>query len=253
MPSPKILTIDCETSPNIASVWGLRNVNIAINQVIETGRVICVGAKWLHQKKPIFLAEWDKDGHLGMIKALHELLAEADMVVHYNGDSFDMKWFNTEFWLAGLSAPAPVSSIDLLKTTRKKFYLPSRKLDFVGQAKGIGAKVENGGMSLWNDVLRGHSDVQAKARLRMQAYCLGDVKLTEKLYLDLLPWIDNHPNVSLYVEDDEPCCPNCGSDSIQRRGWAYTTSLRYRRFQCQACLRWLRSKNSEKSAELRPL
>ena len=36
----KKLVIDCETSPNLAYIWGLWNQNVGLNQIEKTGSVI---------------------------------------------------------------------------------------------------------------------------------------------------------------------------------------------------------------------
>lgn len=252
MSGPKTLVLDLETAPNIVSAWSLFKTTISINQILTPGRVICVGAKWVGDRTAKLFSEWDDDGHQGMIEAAWHLVNEADAIVSYNGIGFDRKWLNVEFLQAGLAPPSPAKDIDLLQTTRKQFMLPSRKLDYVAQTLNLGSKTSHSGMGLWNSVLHGEGEEREKARRLMAKYCKQDVNLTEKLYLELLPWIDGHVNAGLFTDEDDPVCTNCGSGDLQRRGWAYTTHLRYRRFQCNSCMRWLRSKKSEKVAELRP-
>jgi hypothetical protein len=42
----KLLLLDIETAPNTVYTWGLYDQNIAINQIISTGYVLCYAAKW---------------------------------------------------------------------------------------------------------------------------------------------------------------------------------------------------------------
>jgi len=78
-----------------------------------------------------------------MIQAAHDLLSEADAVIHYNGNSFDMPWLHTEFLLAGMPPPEPYKNIDLLLAVRKRFRFVSNKLDYVTQAVGLEGKVHH--------------------------------------------------------------------------------------------------------------
>lgn len=96
----KILTIDIETRPNLAYVWGLWDQNVGLNQIEETGSVISWAAKWHGEKKVYFASDYH-DGHSEMVRRAWELLDEADAVVGYNSKAFDMKHLNREFVLEG--------------------------------------------------------------------------------------------------------------------------------------------------------
>jgi len=242
----KVLTIDIENSPNMAYVWGLFKQTISINQIEEAGSVIAFAAKWHDDKKIMFHSDFH-DGHQEMLQAAHALLSEADVVVHFNGTPFDIPHLNREFLLANMLPPAPFQQVDLLKHVRKHFKFVSNKLDFVCQQLGIGAKVSHSGFQLWWDCMHGSE----RAWNKMRTYNKQDVVITEKLYDRLSPWI-TIPSVSLY-EDELECCTNCGKTNLQSRGFAYTNVAVYRRFQCQDCGKWLRSKSAEKTTELRSL
>lgn len=236
----KILTLDIETSPLVGYAWGEWDTNII--KVLEPTRMLCVAAKWTHEKKPIFLSEYH-DGRTEMLPALWELMDEADVVVHYNGQSFDIKHINREFWLQGFLPYSPFKQIDLLLAVRKMFKFSSNKLDRVAEAKGIGNKIKHEGFSLWEKCLAG----DAKAWDRMKQYNIQDVKLTEQLYHELLPWLPNHPNRHLYGESG---CPSCGSQHLQRRGFARTAQRKFQQYQCQECFRYFRDINSEAGTTL---
>jgi len=228
-PESKVLTIDIETKPAQAFVWGLFNQNIGLSQLISPSAPICFAAKWLGEKEIMFHAEWI-DGHEKMIEAAHSLLSEADAVVGYNSDGFDLKKLRGEFLLQGLPPPPPVTSIDLLKSVKKLGY-QSNKLAFVGDHLSIGQKVENEGFGLWKKVGEGDE----KAQKRMQVYCIGDVKLTEDLYLTLRPYIHNHPHLG---EAGSDTCGACGSSDLQHRGSTRTKAYIAQRLFCKDCGSW---------------
>src|SRR5690606_13551645 len=102
----KILTLDIETRPNLAYIWGLWDQNAGLNQVAEFGSVISFAAKW-HGKKPVEFRSDFHDGHTAMVQRAWELIDEADVVVGYNSKSFDMKHLKREFVLAGMTPPSP--------------------------------------------------------------------------------------------------------------------------------------------------
>jgi DNA polymerase elongation subunit (family B) len=229
----RILLLDIETAPNTAFVWGLFKQNVAINQIKQTSYVLCWSAKWLGEKD-IFFSSVDKDYEEDMLKGIHELLDQADVVVHFNGTSFDIPTLNREFVLNGLPPPAPYKQVDLLKVAKDKFRFTSNKLDFIAQQFKLGKK-HNTTFDLWVGCMDGDS----KSWEIMEEYNKNDVVLLERLYQRFLPWISKHPNMAIYT-NARVCCPNCGSMEHQRRGFHYTTVGRYQRYACKKCGNWFR-------------
>ena len=244
----KILGIDIETAPHTAFVWGLFKQNISTTQMLETGRVLCFSAQWYHSpfSEPMFFSEYH-DGHRNMVQKAHDLLSEADAIVHYNGARFDTPMLNREFIKAGLGPPAPFTEIDLIRTARKRFRFASNRLDNLLKELGIGEKVSHRGFKLWVDCMKGDPDAWEE----MRTYNYGDVTEMRKLYDMMLPWITTHPNHALHGGGSEPQCPNCGGTDLQKRGFARTKTQRYRRFQCQNCGTWTRERYSSVSPDER--
>jgi DNA polymerase elongation subunit (family B)/predicted RNA-binding Zn-ribbon protein involved in translation (DUF1610 family) len=235
----RLLFVDIETAPNLATVWGLYDQNIAINQLIKPGYTLCWAAKW-HKDKEIQYSSI-LDGHKTMVRRIYKLLCQADAVCHYNGNKFDIPTLAKEFLLLGMTPPKPAKQIDLLQTARRRFRLASNKLDFVAQSLGLGAKLAHKGHELWLECMA----KKREAFETMEAYNKQDVLLLEKVYDRLLPWIDFHPNRS--VMDDTFCCPKCGSKKYIQRGLAVQVTGRYRRYSCNDCGAWFRLNLREQS------
>lgn len=235
----KILGLDIETAPNTAFVWGMFKENVPLDRLIETGRVMCFSAKWVGRgKEPLFFSEFH-DGHKTTIEAAHKLLDEADAVLTYNGERFDIPTLNKEFIKYGMGPPAPYHSIDLIRTVRSRFRFTSNKLAHIVKELDVSRKVENRGFDLWIDCMNGDK----KAWREMRTYNKGDVTSLEEAYIKLRPWIDTHPNSALFMgEDEDPKCPHCGSKHLQARGYQRTRAQTYPRFQCQGCGAWLRGR-----------
>lgn len=219
--------------------WRLRQDYINPDDIVETGYTICWAAKWLGRAEVMF-GSVHRHGATKMVKSVHKLLDEADAVAHFNGEKFDIPTLNKEFLLHGLTPPSPFKHIDLLKTCRERFAFASNKLDHVSQVLGIGAKIHHKGMELWRGCMAGDD---ASWRV-MESYNKGDVRLTEKLYERLLPWIRNHPNVGVYdgVDEHDRKCPTCASTKLQRRGDYIASAMRYARYQCKGCGKWSRGR-----------
>lgn len=223
--------------------WTLFDDRIPIDRVITPGYTLCFSYKWYGRPGIYFDAVW-RSGAKRMAQTAHKLLSQADAVVHWNGTSFDIPTLNKEFVLLGLTPPAPYKQIDLLKTCRERFRFASNKLDYVSQALGEGAKVEHKGMALWTGCMAGDPE----SRKTMEAYNKGDVRLTERMYERLRPWIKGHPSHGIHdgVDEDGRKCPACGGTKLQRRGDYIASSMRYARYQCMTdgCGKWSRGRKA---------
>lgn len=242
----KTLLLDIETAPHRVYAWGLWDQNIALNQIEEPGYTLCWAAKWYKDPEIGFSSVFD-DGRKLMLQLIWKMLDEADAVIHYNGTKFDIPTLNQEFLSEGLGKPSPYKQIDLLRTARKQFRLPSNKLDYVSKYLGLEGKHHHKGMELWRGCMQGSE----RAWDTMRKYNIQDVRLLESVYDRMLPWIDGHPNVALYGGLAVPVCTKCGSRHLHRRGLAYTQTMIYQRFQCQDCGSWMRTRTNEVSKEQR--
>lgn len=222
-------------------VWGLWKQNVATNQIMDSGYVMCFAAKWLGTNQVEYYSI-ACNGAQRMLEKAHELLNEADAVVHYNGQKFDIPTLNKEFILHNFKPPSTYQQIDLLRTARQRFRFPSNKLDYIAKALGLGGKHKHVGHELWVQCMAGNPE----AWVEMEKYNIQDVLLLEKVYHKLLPWITNHPSHAVHTGSDS--CTNCGSPNLQRRGFAFTNSMKYQRYQCNDCGTWLRSKKAEPHA-----
>src|SRR3546814_5581125 len=101
-----------------------------------------------------------------MVVALHKLLSEADAVVTYNGDRYDIPKAMGEFVLEGLMPPPPPTSIDLMKAVKKLGFVMNR-LAFIGPLLKVGQKVKHEGRSEEHT-----SELQSLMRISYAVFCL---------------------------------------------------------------------------------
>lgn len=240
MTNIKILELDIETSPCLAHVWGIWQQNVGLNQLLEVTEVLCWAAKW-YGKPQILFSSIHGDGKETMLKIMWDLLDEADAVIHYNGQSFDIPHLNREFLVMGMAPPSPFKQIDLLKVVKSQFRFPSNKLDYVVRALGIGSKVKHAGHELWVKCMAGNDE----AWINMETYNKMDVELLETLYNKLMPWVKGHPNLALYQEaSDVLQCPRCGGEKYIKQGFAYTNVSKFQQYQCKDCNAWFRDRKN---------
>lgn len=207
-------------------------------------------AKWLGHEE----VEWDSLHRHGtfnddrpIAESLWKLLDEADIVIGHNCDKFDIRKVNARFLIHGMPPPSPYRTIDTLKEARKVFALTSNRLDAIGDVLGVGRKLDTGGFDLWARCIQGDSD----AFEEMAEYNVQDVQLLEDVYLSLRPWMKSHPNLGVYNDIPEPECGRCGSANLQRRGYRYTNTGKYIRYQCNDCGGWGSGRFTEHSPEKR--
>lgn len=236
----KMLALDIETAPIVAYVWGLWDQNVGLNQIKETGRIICFSAQWYGSKTVIFYSEYHHSRE-EMLEALWNLLNEADVVAGWNSDGFDIPWIEGELQDAGYGPPSPFYKLDLMKHFRRRTRYPSKKLAFVSERVLGDTKLTHTGFQLWRDCIEPDVDpeVKRKAWNLMRRYAKKDTALLWPIYETVKGWI-KLPLPMILSDDGETRC-RCGSQNFQRRGWSSTGAMTYRRFHCQDCGAWFKS------------
>jgi hypothetical protein len=232
----KILTLDIETAPLRGMFWRIWKENIGINQLTNDWYMLCYCAKWLDSEEVLWDSVYNHgtpEDDKGVLESLRELLCEADIVVTHNGNSFDLPKIQTRMLLNDLDPPSPYRSIDTLAIAKKEFGFTSNKLAFIAQSLGLGDKLDTGGFELWDRCLAWDGEAWED----MVEYCGHDVWLTEQVYLKFRPWHRSHPNLALYVDDDNPVCPVCGGDQLTRNGTrtVKTNMSKFTEWHCKDC------------------
>ncbi len=235
----KITHIDIETAPHKVYTWGMFNQMVNIDAIEEPGYTMCWAAKE-HGKKKVEFRSVHHHNHEEMTNKIWEILNDTDVVVHYNGEKFDVPTLNKDFLLAGLPPPDPYQQVDLLRTFRRRFRMARNNLDFVSQELGLEAKQSHKGMQLWRGCMAGNN---ADWNI-MRRYNIQDVRMLEPLYIKVLPWIQNHPNMGLYVDHENPVCTNCGSTNLISKGFEHLATQSYRRLRCNDCQTPLRERST---------
>lgn len=254
MSKPKILTLDIETAPITSYTWGLFKQNIGLNQIKNDWHLLAYAAKWYDEKRVIYEDNrHSKDVHNDkrLVANLAKLLNEADIVVTQNGEQFDLKKINARAVILGLPPIKPVASTDILKEGRKVFNFTSHKLEYV--ADKVNKKYKKlkhnkfPGFELWAEVLKGNQ----AAWKEMEIYTKHDVLSTEEIYTIIKGWIATQA-LSSFEHDALMRC-RCGSEKLEKRGYAYTPAGKYQIYHClrKSCGKWSRGPANLLSAEKR--
>lgn len=253
----RILTIDIETSPIqiLHTTYDLKvNVRRFHPKEIAVDWTI-LGSAWKflgEQARCISVSPKNIKNDYEVVRKLHELIQQADIIVGHNLDSFDVKKTNTRFIQYGLSALPFPPSIDTLKVARKHFKFTSNKLSHIANALGLDPKDESPD---WEKVMAGDPEELAY----MRQYNKQDVITTEELYLKLRPYIKNHPNMNLFIPEDvkgdkiyDDVCTNCGSGNISKNGKRVQGQGVYQRYICFDCGKFFLGKQNFVKIKVRP-
>lgn len=243
MSKPIIRTIDIETAPNLAHVWGVWKQNIAPNQIMEDDFIMSFAYKDLDDPT-VYYAENRTHDDSKITDILVDVLDEADILVGHNIQKFDNRWIVGKAITHGYQPPSPYKLIDTMREAQKSMRLKSYRLDQLAKVLGVQPKSSHAkfpGHSLWVECLAGN----LKAWEEMQKYNVQDVVTTEEVYLRLRPYMKTHPNLGVFLEKDETVCGRCGSDHIHFRGYYYTNTGKYSKYQCQDCGGWGSLRNTE--------
>jgi hypothetical protein len=237
--SPRIALYDLENAPSLGWYYDrYKEGNIVADE--RDWFMLSFAYQWLGEKKvhvralcdyPGYTKNKTDDSHL--IKDLWKLFDEADILIAHNGDRFDRRKSNSRFLGCGLPPPSPYKTVDTLKVARRQFLQGSNSLQSLGEFLGLGGKLPTTGWHTW----RGCIDGDPKAWASLKRYNKRDVALLGQVYERLLPWVPNHPKMTMWKGAD--ACINCGKFHLQKRGTEPNARGKLmQRVKCMDCGKW---------------
>lgn len=261
-----IVTLDIERIPGRAThhhrgltiegdFWDLNGWKSTIgyrlpaDSVTEWPRTICLAWAWYGKKRTEFASEWG-NGREGMLQAAWDTLDRADVLYGHNAQQFDIRHLRAEFALIGWGEPSPYKVFDTLKVARREFAFESNTLDALCKRLGIDAKTDKYDVATAKAAVNG----DAKAQKKLEKYNRGDIAASVALADVLRPWSHTHPNMGLFLGDDERACPKCGSEDIKLTDKRSLTNVTaYATFRCGSCGAISRANNRKAHATFRPV
>ena len=245
MNNAKILLLDIETAPLEVYTWGLFDQNISLDMVKEFTSVLSWAAKWYGDPDDKIIYE-DQRGKRDirndkeLLKGIHSLLNQADIVIGQNSKKFDSKKLNGRFAFHKMGPVAPYRQIDTLQEVKKYFALDSNKLAHLSVILCPGNEKDSHhkfpGFSLWRECLNDNID----AWNEMEKYNKQDVISLEGVYNEIKPWIKT-VNFNVYNDDTIIKC-DCDNSKLHKRGFNFSNTGSYQRYQCKNCKKWWSSK-----------
>ena len=246
---PKILIFDLETTPMLGYFWNLWPNNISTDAVVKDWHLLSCSAKWLFEDEVMSEVLTPKEvknaDDSRLANWMWNLLDECQIAIAYNGLGFDFKPCNTRFLKNGLLPPSYYVPVDPIVTAKKKFDFSSNKMDYISEFIDGDRKIHTN-FSLWTNCMEGDQE----SLYEMEEYNKQDVIVLETVYLNLLPWMEGHPNLNLFYSDNVSRCPQCGNTELDFNQKPYNTlTTSYPAYRCTKCGYRGRGKKSMLSKE----
>jgi len=234
----KILLWDIETSKMLVRTFSLYPESISHEDIVKDWHIISIAYKWAGEDEVHVITKSGKDNDRGLVRKMHKVISQADLLVHHNGNKFDMPKFMSKVIEYNLPPLPKIPMYDTLKAARKTAF-SSRRLDYLLDKLVDDRKLDNP-KGLWNRATDGDKEAVAQ----MAKYNKHDVVLLEELYNILKPYnLIPHPNSNVYNNTSD-ACPHCGSVELIKRGYNMTRIGKYQRYQCTNCGGWSQGKSN---------
>lgn len=252
--SARQLIFDIERIPmrtKSLAAWDMKSLQyrrLSPDDIERWARTICLAYRWVGEKRTHFIAEW-QEGRFEFLLKASELLDEADVIIGHNSKGFDYPHLVGEFLLEDVPQPSPVKHFDTLLLLRRHANFEANHLDTVDKRFGFSGKTDKYRIELAEAAAAG----DVKAQRRIERYNKGDIAATARVREKLLSLSD--VNLGLFADDPtRPVCTACESTNLQRRGYAVKQALRYPRWHCQDCGKWMTSRSALPggAVEMRP-
>lgn len=226
---------DIETSLIAATTFTLFPERIGHDFILKDWHIISgawkkQGEKTVHTVSVLdFKTKLDNDYEV--CKKLREALEGVDILVHHNGDRFDLKKFTARLIYHGLPPLPKITTIDTLKEAKKVAAFTSNRLDYLGKFL-VGLGKDDHPSDWWFKVYNGDRSIIKK----MVAYNKTDVIRLEQVYDRLRPYMKNPPHFGVLLGKERVSCQSCGSDNVKKNGVRISaTGGKRQEIQCQDC------------------
>jgi len=238
--APRILVCDIEISFDIIATYGLREQYHSPENIIQDWFMICFAWQWLDGDKVHAYSllndpkrfRADRTDDYAVVKRLHKLMSEADIVIGHNFDRFDWKKFYGKVMVYGLPPISKPLIVDTYKEAKKLAVFTSNKLDYLTKHFDVENLKQKHASDMWLKILL-YGD--RKAIREAVGYCKGDISATKDLYLRMRPYMEAHPNLNLWRADGIECCTACNGTHLNKHKNKITRTGRYMQYQCQDC------------------
>lgn len=246
----KRLFFDIETGYYILKIraWQMKNWQKYFNtdDIVQEKQIICISYKWQYEDT-VHTLDW-RMGEKQMIKEFVKIMGEANEIIAYNGDRFDIRELRTRAIYHGVLMFPTYRTLDPLKKNRQYFNFASNKLDYVAQFLNTGRKLEHEGFDMWKKIVEEDDE---KALEEMISYCEHDVIILEDTFFVLNPFITHNNNFATLTGHEKWECPECTSSDVEMyRTYSTPMGVIRREMKCNDCKKQYKISNKTYMAML---
>lgn len=238
MKKPSMCILDIETTHDIIATYGLKKQYHSPDSILNDWFIICFCWKWVDGSR-IYQASilddmkaFNKD-HFDdevVVRRLHELLQDVEIVIGHNVHKFDWGKFYARVMYHNLTPIAEPLFVDTLKEAKKIARFTSNSMRYLAKYLKIAEKKKHS-PDMFMRILKGDKS----AIKECIEYCKGDIETSEAMYKRMLPHMKNHPNMNLWRGDGIECCTNCCHEDFKKDGFRYTKVGKFQRYSCRSC------------------
>ena len=228
---------DIETSLIAATTFTLFPERISHEYILKDWHIISgawkkQGEKTVHTVSVLDFKKKKLDDDYEVCKALRAALDGVDILVHHNGDKFDLKKLTARLIYHRLPPLPKILTIDTLKEVKKVAAMTSNRLDYLGKHL-VGLGKDDHPADWWFKAYNGDIDIIKK----MVSYNKTDVVRLEQVYDILRPYMKNPPHFGVLLGKDKNfSCKSCGSVHVKKNGIRITVAGgKKQELQCQDC------------------
>lgn len=237
----KLIVFDVETSFMQVNTFTLHPEHIPYTSIVQDWYMLSaawkeVGEKKTHGVKINDFRQRGKGDDKGVVSALRDALADADVLIGQNIKRFDIPKLNARLVYHRLKPLPRIPVLDTLKEIKKIAQFPSHRLDYLGKHLLGHGKLQNP-PDLWEQCMAGDK----KALNHLLKYNKIDVERTEELFELFRPYFTTNVHLGAIAGKGRASCPNCGSTHFKKNGLRYTaTGLSKQECQCRQCHHFFR-------------
>ncbi len=234
-----IVLLDIETLPGEYYAFDPKVEYLSPDKQIKDWSISCWSAKRLFDSEIMGEVVTYKEAFnredASILPGIWKLMDDADVVIYHNGRKFDKKKLYSKFVEHRMPPPSKFLDVDTYRVAKDVFGWSYNRLDELGKKFGIGSKIKMH-FDDWKQCLTNNKSAGEYLE-NMLTYCKNDIApLLEDVYLTMLPYIPNHPNMNIYSDTDQDLCKHCGSTQLNWGGKSYPTpSGLWESWRCNSC------------------
>ncbi len=216
-------------------LWDIEATNLSA----PFGTILCIGYKWLGEKKvhvPTIMdfSQGSRLSDKGLVEHFAEVYNTADYTSGHYASRYDRPMISSKLIKYGLPPLKPIQMIDTWWVARRELKMHSNRLQAIAEYLDTHVSKTPITFDDWLQAAAGDKE----AIKNVVKHCKADVLVLEEVFIKLRPLMKEEPSRALSVKVDRGSCISCGSTHLTRQGFKIAKTRRFQQLQCQTCGKW---------------